>query len=305
MLINFIRPDMPLAASPLGFIRPEIPTLVPEPPSGEGWIHEIKHDGYRTLFVIDGDKVRAFSRHGRDLTGLYRRVVDAAGKLSCQDAIIYGEIIVQDENGISDFDALRSAIHRGAAPHRVLCLDLLHLDGQDQRRTPLIERRAALRKLIEPDPRSPIHFSDHVDCDGAKFFKAAAELGLEGIVSKRVQSLCRGGPSRSWLKTKKMVEGEFILLGTERDSDGVPWALLASVRGGRLEFAGPAILNPPRQDRRQWGELIAALAVTKPPLRGLRQGSAQWLRPELRVRVKHLKAKGMLRHTTVKQLITD
>jgi bifunctional non-homologous end joining protein LigD len=82
--------------------------------------------------------------------------------------------------------------------------DLLHLNSQDLRRTPLIERRAALCKLIEPDPRSPIQFSDHVDSDGARFFKAAAELGLEGIVSKLAASLYRGGPSRSWLKIKNM-----------------------------------------------------------------------------------------------------
>jgi hypothetical protein len=87
-----------------------------------------------------------------------------------------------------------------------------HEDGQDLRRTPLSERRAALRKLIERDPRSPVHFSDHVDCDGAKFFKAAAELGLEGIVSKRATSLYRGGPSRNLLKTKNMVEGESGML---------------------------------------------------------------------------------------------
>src|SRR5262245_33994024 len=83
------------------------------------------------------------------------------------------------------------------------------------------------------------------------------------------------------------------------------WALLASDRDGRLEFAGPAILNPPRALRAAWRERMAALAVAKPPLRGLRQGSAQWLRPELRVRVRHLKAMGTLRHATVKQLITD
>ena len=102
-----------------------------------------------------------------------------------------------------------------------------------------------------------------------------------------------------------MVEGEFILLGTEVDDSGIPWALLAADCDGQLKFAGPAILNPPRQDRGKWSELMAALAVAKPPLKGLRQGSAQWLRPELRVRVKHLKAKGVLRHATVKQLITD
>ena len=124
-------------------------------------------------------------------------------------------------------------------------------------------------------------------------------------MSKRAASRYRSGRSRSWLKTKNMVESEFVLLGTDRDADGVPWALLASDRDGRLEFAGPAILNPPQALRAAWRERMAELAVAKPPVRGLRQGTAQWLRPELRVRVKHLKAKGVLRHATVRQLITD
>jgi hypothetical protein len=102
-----------------------------------------------------------------------------------------------------------------------------------------------------------------------------------------------------------MVESEFVLLGTDRDANGIPWALLASDCNGALEFAGPAILNPSRQDRESWRQQMAALALAKPPMRGLRQGSAQWLRPELRVRVQHLKAKGMLRHATVKQFITE
>ena len=87
-------------------------------------------------------------------------MVDAAAELPCKAALIDGEIIVQDESGISDFEALRSAIHK--APHRLLffAFDLLHLDGQVLRKTPRIERRAALRGLIEPDPRSPIQFSD-------------------------------------------------------------------------------------------------------------------------------------------------
>jgi bifunctional non-homologous end joining protein LigD len=109
-------------------------------------------------------------------------------------------------------------------------------------------------QLIELDPRSPIQFSDHVDCDGARFFKAAADLGLEGIVSKRAASRYRSGPSRSWLKTKNMTEGEFVLLGTEIDDSGVPWALLARDRGSELEFAGPAIFRLPSTARAEWIE---------------------------------------------------
>jgi ATP-dependent DNA ligase len=190
-------------------------------------------------------------------------------------------VIVQDENGISDFDALRSAIHK--APQRIVLFAfvLLHLNGQDLRRTPLIDRRAALRKLIEPDPRSPIQFSDHADCDGALFFKHAAELGLEGIVSKRARSLYRGGPSKNWLKTKNMVESEFVLLGTEIDDSGIRWALLAREQDGKLEFAGSAILRPPSHAKAEWADKFAAMPIERSALKGLRRANnAQWLKPE-------------------------
>jgi bifunctional non-homologous end joining protein LigD len=122
-------------------------------------------------------------------------VVDACGKLACETALIDGEMVVQDEHGITDFHAFRSAIY--TAPHRLVlfAFDLLHLDGQDLWGQPLMERRVLLRRLIQQDPRSPIQFSDHLEGDGVRFFTAAAELGLEGIVSKRAASRYRSGPS--------------------------------------------------------------------------------------------------------------
>jgi hypothetical protein len=100
-----------------------------------------------------------------------------------------------------------------------------------------------------------------------------------------------------------MVESAFVLLGTEVDPTGIPWALLARDRGGKLEFAGPAILRPPSGARSEWAEKLAALLIDKPALEGMRSGKAQWLKPEIRVRARHLKAKGTLRHATVKALI--
>jgi bifunctional non-homologous end joining protein LigD len=112
---------MPRSASEtLGFIKPELPTLVPQPPTGEGWIHEIKYDGYRTLIVIDRGHVRAFTRNGNDWSRAYGRVVEACGKLACKAAVLDGEMVVQDEHGLTDFNALRSAIYR--APHRLVSL---------------------------------------------------------------------------------------------------------------------------------------------------------------------------------------
>jgi hypothetical protein len=112
------------------------------------------------------------------------------------------------------------------------------------------------------------------------------------------------GTFSSWLKTKNWWRASSSC-SAPSETQTVSLALLASDRDGQLEFVGSAILNPPRQDRAKWSELMAAFAVAQPPVRGLRQDSAQWLRSELWVRVRHLKAKGTLRHATVKQLIAD
>ncbi len=116
------------------FIAPQIPVLSAEPPTGTGWIHEIKHDGFRTLIGISGKDARAFTRSGLDWSDKYQRVIEACRKLRCRSALIDGEIIVQDKNGVSDFAALRAAIER--EPHRLVmfAFDLLFLDGADLRR---------------------------------------------------------------------------------------------------------------------------------------------------------------------------
>jgi hypothetical protein len=100
--------------------------------------------------------------------------------------------------------------------------------------------------------------------------------------------------------------GVQVLICTETDDSGIPWALLAREQNGELEFAGPAIIiRPPPHSRDEWAEKFAKMAIDRPALKGLRRANkAQWLKPELRVRAQHLKAKGTLRHTTVKALLT-
>jgi hypothetical protein len=98
--------------------------------------------------------------------------------------------------------------------------------------------------------------------------------------------------------------GEFILLGTEVDDSGIPWALLAREHDGELKFAGPAILRPPSRVRAEWAAKLAAMSIDKPALKGLwRANRTRWLKPEIRVRAQHLKARGTLRHATVKALL--
>ena len=176
MLLDVSR--SPEGPAGLGFVAPLLPTLNAEPPGGDGWLHEIKHDGHRTMIVLEGGAARAFTRNGHDWTKRYRRVVDCAAGLRCRSAIIDGELIVQNDQGLSDFDSLYRAITR--EPHRLcyFAFDLLHLDGEDLRQQPVEARRARLQDLLGSNhPDCPIQFSEAVQGDGAAVFAAADRMG--------------------------------------------------------------------------------------------------------------------------------
>ena len=128
----------------LPFIEPQLPPLVDQPPEGADWIHELKHDGYRTLLATSRGTAVAYTRNGHDWTDQYPGIVAAAARLRCKSAMLDGEVIVQDARGASDFEALQSALRRRGAPLIFYAFDLLHLDGRDCRNEPLLERRRKL-----------------------------------------------------------------------------------------------------------------------------------------------------------------
>ena len=179
-----------------------------------------------------------FTQRSRLEQQMIPKVTDACRRLRCRSALIDGEIIAQDKNGVSDFAALRAAINR--EPHRLVlfAFDLLFLEGADLRREPLWHRRDKLRELIRPDPRAALQFSDQYGGDGAVLFRQACGMGLEGIVSKRMPISYKSGPSKFWLKTKNVVESELILLGTDYDNEGKPIAYLGREAHGQLGLPG-------------------------------------------------------------------
>jgi bifunctional non-homologous end joining protein LigD len=215
----------------LKFIEPQLATAVDDPPPRAGWIHEVKHDGYRTLLIIERRKARAYTRNGFDWSERYTGITKAAVKLDCRSAIIDGEIIIQDKNGVSDFDALKSAI-RWRPQGVIFCaFDLLHLNGKDLRKRPLLERRAKLKEFVPIE--HPFLFSEEFTGDAAAFFQACADHQLEGIVSKLVSSKYRSGRSKTWLKTKCFTESSFVIIGTARDrKTKAALALLARTDAG-------------------------------------------------------------------------
>jgi len=195
----------------LEFIKPQLATSVDHPPPRAGWIHEVKHDGYRTLIIIETAKHAPIP--ATDWTERYPGITKAAAKLECRSAIIDGEVIVQDERGVSDFDALKSAI-RWHPQSLIFCaFDLLHSNAKDFCDRPLLERRAKLRDLVPA--KHPFLFSEEFTGDAAAFFQACAAHQLEGIVSKLASSKYRSGRSKTWLKTKWGTGGrEFNLVAT-------------------------------------------------------------------------------------------
>ena len=125
----------------LGFIPPQLPSLTDQPPKGADWIHEVKHDGYRTMLLIERGTALAYTRNGHDWSDRYPGIIAAARKMPCRNAILDGEVIVQNARGVSDFEGLQTALRSKSAPLIFYAFDLLHLDGKDLRESHLIERR--------------------------------------------------------------------------------------------------------------------------------------------------------------------
>ena len=172
----------------LGIIGPCLPSPAKAPPSGPGWLHEIKHDRFRILARRDSADVRLITRAGNDFSSRFPFIAMAVAKLLVRSCLIDGEATVCDESGLAVFDLIRG---HGSKASAVLCaFDLLELDGKDLRREPIEERKALLGKLLR-GAHSSIVLNEHFDEDGAAVYRAACQLGCEGIVSKQLGSLYR------------------------------------------------------------------------------------------------------------------
>jgi bifunctional non-homologous end joining protein LigD len=189
-----------LRTLPVGFIEPCIPTAARVPPSGPGWLHEIKHDGYRLMARLEGGRVRLFTRRGHDWSDRYPRISEALASLRARSATIDGEAVVLcPKTGLSLFDEL----HSGRRDRDVIlyAFDLLELNGDDLRREPLEVRKATLTSLLTKT-HAGIRISEHIEADGEIVFRHACRLGCEGIVSKQRASSYRSGRTKAWIKVK-------------------------------------------------------------------------------------------------------
>jgi bifunctional non-homologous end joining protein LigD len=296
------------------FVEPQLASPVDNPPAGAGWVHEIKFDGYRLMARIDRGRVKLLTRKGLDWTTKFPTLRKALEALPVVTAFLDGEMVVQTEQGTPSFAELQADLSAGRSDRlRCYLFDLLHLDGMDLTRLPLIERKAALQQLLAGH-EGVLALSEHFEGRGGTVFEHACRLGLEGIVSKLRTATYHGGRSKSWRKSKCIDSHELVIVGyvpstTQRRAIG---SLVTGVHDkGKLVYAGrvgSGYTSAVAEDlwRRLDAIRIPAPALEKPPPPESRR-NVRWVKPLLvaDVEFRGWTADGLVRHSVFKGLRTD
>jgi bifunctional non-homologous end joining protein LigD len=177
-----------------------IPTTGKVVPAGAEWFHEIKYDGYRLRVERDGDRVRLITRGGYDGTRRFPWIAEAALRNRRKQFVIDGEAVLLCLDGMPDFNALHSGKHN--AEVQLCAFDVLAVDGEDVRDLPLSMRKTNLERLLRGRPAGIFVNPFESGAIGPDLFRAACDIGLEGLVSKRSDRPYRGGRSPHGIKIK-------------------------------------------------------------------------------------------------------
>ncbi len=302
-------------SAPPRFVPPQLATLVDHPPAGDQWLHEIKYDGYRIACRIAGGKATMLTRGGLDWTAKFAALAGHAARLPVDTALIDGEVVVLNENGVSSFSALQQALSEGdGGAQTYFAFDLLHLDGEDLTSRPLEDRKAALRGLFaDIPPEGPLRYSEHYAGRGADFFRHACRMALEGTVSKRRDRPYVSGRSRDWQKSKCVLRQEFVI-GGFLPSPAAGRALRSLAIGYRrddkLVYAGRVGTGFSGAVADDLREKLDARTVKTSPFESVPRAAARdvrWVRPDLVCEVAFAAwtADGMVRHAAFQGLRED
>jgi bifunctional non-homologous end joining protein LigD len=289
-----------------GFIVPCAPTLKAAVPTGERWLYEIKHDGYRVQAHLVEGKPALLTSSGLNWTGRFRSIAQSLGDLPANSVIMDGEVVVPNDKGIADFSLLQAELAAGRSARMLYYVfDLLFLDGFDLRAAPLIERRRVLAELLPVQAGNPIVFSAHLEGQGQTIFDHACAMGLEGLVCKLRDSPYRSGRSQTWLKVKCVQQDIFTIVGFVSDGSAVAALHLARREGKALVYVGKAGTGFSRKAARELHQILAPLAIDKAPVATpMRDAKSTWVRPQYQAVIAYRAITGdrLLRHAAYKRL---
>ena len=298
------------------FLEPSLATPCDKPPTGPKWVHEIKHDGYRTQARVDGRSVKLLTRKALDWTHRFPSISDALKDLGLASALIDGEIVVEHDNGLYSFNDLQADLQSGRHDRmRYFAFDLLYANGFDLTKVTLLERKALLQQaLAGAAANSPIHYSEHLETDGPTMLEHSCRLGLEGIISKRKDLPYRAGRGDHWLKSKCRQSQEFVILGyvpSTAASGAVGSLLLGYYDNGALTYAGRVgtgwSMRLAMSLRAELEKIKAAKPKLSKPMAAGTEKGVVWAEPQLIAEIEYREwtHDGLVRQSSFKGLRED
>lgn len=297
-------------------IKPELATLVEKAPDGQ-WSYEVKFDGYRIMARIDHDEVKLFTRNGHDWTHKLPAQAKALAGLGVESAWLDGEMVVADEEGVPDFQALQNAFDAGRSANILYYLfDLPYLNGVDLREVAVEERRAALATVLKAAKDPLLRFSDSFGEDPQALLNSACQMRMEGLIGKRLGSAYVSRRSSDWIKLKCKHRQEFVIVGYT-DPKGSRQAFGALLLGlhdrdsGQLRYAGKVGTGFTEATLASIHEQLKPLLTKKPavvnPPEGAEFKAVHWLKPRLLAEVAfaEMTKDGSVRHAVFHGLRDD
>jgi bifunctional non-homologous end joining protein LigD len=278
------------------FVSPQLAQQAETPPSNDGWLHELKLDGYRMQARKSGAKVQLLTRKGLDWTHRMPAVAAEVARLPADKLTLDGEVVVLRPDGTTNFADLQASFQESAKHHLTyFCFDLLHLDGHNTRNLPLRDRKALLAEILASVSSETLQFSDHLESDGPAIFQNACKMHAEGIISKRAAAKYCEGRSSDWIKCKCLHEQELVIGGYtlpgagHTGMRGVGALILGYYDGGKLIYAGRTGTGFNQKTHKLLRDKLEPLEQSttpfeKPPAEARKD--ARWVKPKLVAQVR-------------------